>query len=209
MPTPKILQENESYTFRSFFEMPYEPDQILAELGYQFVSDRLALPQSQQSLTAFAQLQQDIEASLKLTRLSSETARREVMIAPILLAIARFCQCQIRLEYPLHVNSWLKGNLDYLLRSQQRLLVVEAKKEDLSRGFTQLAAEMIALAEAEDQEIVYGAVTIGDGWRFGQLDRTTHTITQDILLYSVPLQLDPLLQILVGIVESCPDEATH
>lgn len=202
----KILQAGQSYTFRSYFEMPYEVDQILAELGYSFVSDLLDLPKTKHSLAQFVQLQQDIQDSLKLTLLSSETSRREVIIAPILLAVARFCQCQIRLEYPLQVNDWLKGNLDYLLQAQQGFLVVEAKHDDLSRGFTQLAVEMIALAEAEEQAIVYGAVTIGDGWRFGKLEQATRTITQDILLYSVPSQLQQLLQILIGLIEAMPYE---
>ena len=32
----KILQEGQSYTFPSYFEMPYEADEILAEFGYKF-----------------------------------------------------------------------------------------------------------------------------------------------------------------------------
>lgn len=39
MPKPKILQEDQSYSFRSYFELPYEVDQVLAELGYGFVSE--------------------------------------------------------------------------------------------------------------------------------------------------------------------------
>jgi hypothetical protein len=68
----------------------------------------------------------------------------------------------------LQVNSRLKGNLDYLLRNMnaderdKSFLVVEAKNDDLSRGFTQLSAELIALAIAEEQDILYGAVTVGD-----------------------------------------------
>ena len=30
----KILQEGQSYTFRSYFELPYEADDILAEFNY-------------------------------------------------------------------------------------------------------------------------------------------------------------------------------
>ena len=67
--------------------------------------------------------------------------------------------------------------------------------------FTQLAAEMIALAQVEDLETLYGAVTIGDAWRFGKLDQLSKTITQDISLYTVPGQLEQLLQILVGILQ--------
>lgn len=201
MPRLNILQEKQSYTFRSYFEMPHEVDQILREFGYRFTTDFLDMPKTKQSLASFDRLKQEIQASLKLTLLSSEAARREVIIAPILLAVARFCHCQIRLEYSLHVNQWLKGNLDYLLQSLRYFLVVEAKNEDLSRGFTQLATEMIALAQAEEQQIVYGAVTIGDGWRFGKLDQGVQLITQDILLYSVPTQLEQLLAILIGILE--------
>ncbi len=85
MPKPKILQEDQSYTFRSYFEMPYEVDQVLAELGYGFVSDALELPRTDREISEIVKLRQEIETSLRLTLLSSETARREVIIAPILL----------------------------------------------------------------------------------------------------------------------------
>jgi hypothetical protein len=37
------------------------------------------------------------------------------------------------------VSDRLKGTLDYLLQSRHDLLVIEAKKDDLTKGFTQLA----------------------------------------------------------------------
>lgn len=211
MSKPKILQENQSYTFRSYFELLAEPDEILAELGYTLKVEMLPLPRSDRPLPQQVTLAQQIHDTLPLVSLSSETARREVLIAPIVLAIAVHCQSQLRIEYALAVNDWLKGTLDYLLRSTHSLIVIEAKRDDLSRGFTQLAAEMIALAQAEDLELLYGAVTIGEVWRFGKLDQARKTITQDIALYSVPGQLEQLLQILVGILEGNPakfDEIT-
>ena len=72
--------------------------------------------------------------------------------------VVAYCHCQLRIEYPLNVNNWLKGNLDYLLRAANSLLVIEAMNDDLTRGFTQLAVEMIALAEVEEQDVFYGAV---------------------------------------------------
>jgi hypothetical protein len=33
MPKPAILQPGQSYTFRQYFEMAYEPEDILAEFG--------------------------------------------------------------------------------------------------------------------------------------------------------------------------------
>ncbi len=202
MSKTKILQEGQSYTFRSYFEMPYEADEILAELGYSLVRSRLVLPKNDRSLERLPELKQRLEDTLLLIGLSSEAARREALVFPVLLEVARFCQCQIRIEYPLTVNNWLKGNLDYFLRREHSLLVVEAKNDDLSRGFTQLAVEMIALAQAEEQEVIYGAVTIGNAWNFGHLDTKQFRISQDITLYRVPDDLEQLTQILAGIVDN-------
>jgi hypothetical protein len=207
MSKPKILQEGQSYTFRSYFELPYETEDILAELGYSFSRARMTLPSSQRIPQRLPELRQQIEELLPLVTLSSETARREIMVAPVLSELARFCKCQMRLEYPLQVSSQLKGNLDYLLRNlktdekSKNFLVVEAKNDDLSRGFTQLSVELIALAIAEEQDILYGAVTVGDTWRFGLLEQQILHITQDITLYRVPDDLDVLMQILIGIIE--------
>ncbi|MDX2270626.1 MAG: hypothetical protein NW237_01570 [Cyanobacteriota bacterium] len=133
--------------------------------------------------------------------LTSEIARRETLVGLILSAVARFCHCRIRFEYSLYVNQWLKGNLDYFLRGHATFFVVEAKNDDLTRGFTQLAVELIALAEVESQDIFYGAVTLGDVWQFGTLDRQARSITQDITLYRVPDDLAPLMDILIGILQ--------
>lgn len=37
MSKQKILQEGTSYTFRSYFELPYDTDEVLSEFGYAFV----------------------------------------------------------------------------------------------------------------------------------------------------------------------------
>ena len=196
-----ILQQGKSYTFRSYFEMPYEADEILAELGYALVKTRLDLPRSDRQLERLQELRQRIDESLPLVSLSSETARRETLVAPTLLEVARYCQCQLRIEYPLLVNNWLKGNLDYFLKRHPGLLVVEAKNDDLTRGFTQLAVELIAVSEVEEGDVFYGAVTIGDAWRFGRLEKSKEQIFQDISLYRIPDDLEDLMKILVGILE--------
>jgi hypothetical protein len=210
MSKPKILNEGQAYTFRSYFEFPYETEDILAELGHTFSRERIKLTQSNRQPERLPSLRQQIEELLPLVTLSSETARREILVAPVLAELARFCHCQMRLEYPLNVNYRLKGNLDYLLRSEsnlgnqttsQNFLVVEAKNDDLSRGFTQLSAELIALAQVEEVDILYGAVTIGDAWRFGKLMVQSQHIIQDIALYRVPDDLEILMGILVGIFE--------
>ena len=189
----KILQEGTSYTFRSYCEMTAEPEDILADLGYKLLTARLVLPRTRLVLSWEAELQARLERSLMVVTLTSETARRETLVAPILLEVAHHCHAQLRIEYPLSVSDWLKGNLDYLMRSTQSMVVIEAKKDDLTRGFTQLAAELIALAQSQSLASVYGAVTIGDAWRFGYLDAVNKTITQDIALYRIPDDLPQVI----------------
>lgn len=68
MPKTKILQEGQSYMFCSYFEMPYEADEILAEFGYSFSNARLPLPTSTSQTERLSYLRQQIEDVLPLVR---------------------------------------------------------------------------------------------------------------------------------------------
>lgn len=197
-----IIQPNQSYTFRSYFEMSFEPEDILAEFGYSFQRASLNLEHSTVELDRLTNLKSRIEESLPYISLTSETARRELLIAPILLDLVHYTRAQLRIEYPLTVTDQLKGSLDYYLYSARRLLVVEAKNADLSRGFTQLAVELIALDEWSDSDepTLQGAVSTGDIWQFGLLYRKHRQIAQDLNLYRVPADLEELLRILIAIL---------
>ena len=140
---------------------------------------------------------------MRIVDMNSEAAKREVLVAPILLNLSVYLQTRLRIEYPLHVSEQLKGKIDYYLHYKGNLLVVKAKNDDLGRGFIQLATELIAFDQwlDEDKKLFYGIITIGDAWRFGILDRQTKQITQDINLYRVPADIEELLQILVAILE--------
>ncbi|MEM7062738.1 MAG: hypothetical protein AAF572_06200 [Cyanobacteria bacterium P01_B01_bin.77] len=210
MAKPQILDPKCSYTFRSYFEMTYDPEDILAEFGYGLQRSRISLPQGKRALPQLSELEQRIERTLPVVSLTSETARRETLVAPILIEVAAFCNCQLKIEYPLKVSQWLKGSLDYLLRSDQEFLIIEAKNDDLSRGFTQLAVELIALTKRqESSEALFGAVTIGEVWRFGKIDPHKQMITQDLELFKLPGDLDTLVSVLVGIMEEKPVVVSH
>jgi len=56
----------------------------------------------------------------------------------------------VDIEYSLKVNKRLKGNIDYIIRSSKDFIVIEAKNA-----------------------LLYGAITMGEIWRFGILDRQT------------------------------------
>ncbi|MEI6428762.1 MAG: hypothetical protein WCO45_10315 [Pseudanabaena sp. ELA607] len=198
----KILQPDASYTFRSYFELSNDTDEILAEFDYKLIKKRLQLPRTSRALSGLAELKQNLENVLPYVPLTSETARREILVAPVLSRVAMICQQILRIEYPVKVNNLLQGNLDYLIRAIHSLIVVEAKRDDLTRGFTQLAVEAIALSMLDDApDILYGAVTIGNVWIFGILDVPSRTIFQDIASYTLPDNLEDLISILVGVLE--------
>lgn len=197
---PKILNPNQSYTFSKIFELRILADDLAKEFGYTLTRKRLNLPQYQNELEGLEDLKNRIEAVLPYVDLSSETSRREVLIAQVVLQLIQYTKAQLRIEYPIKINEQLQGYLDYLLRSQTELLVIEAKREDLDYGFTQLVAEMIALDQWEntpEQSVLIGAVTTGKIWQFGQLHRETKQIVQGLDSYRVPEDLEPLMRILI------------
>jgi hypothetical protein len=198
-----ILQPGQSYTFRQYFEMTYEPEDILAEFGYTLTRSLLCLPQATTDLDRLDNLKHRIEESLPYISLTSEAARRELLIAPLLLDVVHYTHAQLRIEYPLTVTEQLKGSLDYYLYSSGKLLVIEAKNADLAKGFTQLAVELIALDQWIDSEqlILQGAVSTGDIWQFGLLHREQKQIQQGLTLYRVPDDLESVVRILVKILE--------
>ncbi|WP_088240970.1 hypothetical protein [Calothrix rhizosoleniae] len=197
-----ILDKNSNYSFRSYFELSNDTDEILAEFDYDFIRKRLQLPQTNREIEGLIELRQQLEETIPYVTLSSEAAKREILIAPVLSRVAVICKRLLRIEYPVKVNNLLQGNLDYLIQSHHSLVVIEAKRDDLTRGFTQLAVELIAMAMLEDTpDIIYGVVTMGDVWVFGILSPGSHTITRDIASYTLPDDLEEIVKILVGILE--------
>jgi hypothetical protein len=199
----RILKPDQSYTFHSYFTFKFAIADILRELDTTYSLAPLTLPVSPiGTISNIAELSYRIDRTRQQVSLESETARREVLISPILLEVATSINARVNIEYSIEVSQYLKGELDYYLESIDSLLVIEAKKSDLTRGFVQLAAELIALDQWTDRTnpILYGAVTTGDSWIFGCFDRTQRTITQDLKIYRVPEDLNHLVLILAGIL---------
>jgi hypothetical protein len=198
----QIIDPQASYTFSDYFKLNADVEEILAYFGYLFQIQTCPLPQTTLDPTIASNLSSSISELLPYLSLTSEIARREFLIAPILSKVAVYTQVKIKSEYHLAVNEQLKGTLDYYLRGKSNLLVIEAKNADPQRGFTQLAVELVALDQwlDIDTKVLYGALSMGDIWRFGVLDRQTKQVTQDINLFRVPADLDELLNILVAIL---------
>lgn len=130
-----------------------------------------------------ARLADDVRLALAV---STEKARSEFIIAPVLLEARRMLDRRIGLfsgvEFSVDPAQGLSGVCDYILtRSPEQLFVqapvlmlVEAKNEDMKRGYAQCMAEMLAAQafnarEGVEQATVYGAVTTGERWKFLEL----------------------------------------
>ena len=197
-----IIPPNAQLLFADFFKFNILAEDVANHFGYHFNVTDLDLPQSPDPVTWYPDLAQRITESLPLVSLTTEAARREFLIAPILIDLARFMQIKVRIEYPIKVSDQLQGTLDYYVANANQLLIIEAKNADLERGFNQLVAELIAIDQWTDAPSakLYGAVSIGNVWQFGVLDRQQKIITQDVSLYRVPADLNELLQILIAIL---------
>jgi hypothetical protein len=195
----KILDPNESYTFSKIYELKAEIDELVTELGYHFSRQLLNLPLYQDSLEGIEALKKRIMAILPYVSLSTEMARREILISPVVTQLVSYTQAQLRIEYSLKVSRQLQGSLDYFLYNEHHFIIIEAKKGDLDDGLTQLAAQLIALDKWLDSQetLLLGAVTNGNLWQFMTLNRIKKQITQGLENYRVPEDLEILMRILV------------
>jgi hypothetical protein len=199
----KIIDENKSLTFSDYFKLNISAQDVAEYFGYEFGKEVLQMPKSNAEIKDLATLAKSLELSIKRIDITSEIAQREFLIAPILVKLIEITDIKIRPEFHLEVNNQLKGTFDYLLDNKVNFLLIEAKNGDLKRGFTQLTAEMIAfdIADTSDQEIIYGAISIGDVWRFGKLVRKSKSIYEDINSFGIPSNLEAVIKMLVGILE--------
>lgn len=118
--------------------------------------------------------------------MSTEKARSEMIIGPILLEVRRQKHETISLfsgvEFSVDAAQGLVGFCDYLLSLAPThymieapvIAVVEAKNENLRGGLGQCIAELVAARLFNQQqenpvETLYGAVTTGSAWKFLRL----------------------------------------
>jgi len=199
-----LLDPNRTYTFSEVGKLKAPTDEVLAEYGYSLERTLIDLPQYQGELDRLQERRERMEEVLPYIDLTNEQSRREMLIAPLMEDLIHYTRAQLRIEYALKVSERLQGELDYLLRTKTNLLVVEAKQEDLTNGFTQMAVQLIALDQwekstlVEQQPELVGAVSTGTIWQFGILHRQQKLVMQELTLYRVPTDLDPLMRILVA-----------
>jgi hypothetical protein len=145
------------------------------------------------------------------TSISTEKARSEFLIAPVLAEVRRLLHNQISLfsgnEFNVDAERGLQGFCDYIISGSKEQLFItapvtiifEAKKEDIIGGLGQCVAVMIAAQlfnqnQGNEVERIYGSVTTGTNWKFLILEGTTVYI--DELEYYIK-EIDQILGILL------------
>ncbi len=202
MKTP-LFPEGATATFADYFKLDAEIDEVLEELGFTFLQESCELPRQEVDQDLVADLARRLRRSLPHISLTNEVARREFLIAPVVNEVAVLTDARIRVEYLLKVDDRLQGKVDYFIRAKHSMLIIEAKNSELERGIKQLAVELVALdrwLEESTEPKLYGAVSIGNVWQFGILERAAKRFTQDLDIYTVPKELKDVLAFLAAIL---------
>ncbi len=150
--------------------------------------------------------------------LSTEKARSELIIAPVLVEVRKLAQRQISLfsgvDFPVDATQGLTGVCDFLIAQSREqffvrapvVMIVEAKNENFKVGLGQCSAMMIAAQHFNAREgtgltTMYGAVTTGNVWKFLQL--TGSTLFIDLPEYYIE-RVGKILAVLLTIVGHHP-----
>ena len=162
-------------------------------------------------------LKETLSYSLKLAlSSSSEKARSEFIIAPILIELERRNTEKLSIysgeNLDVDPESGLKGECDFILSKGTVSLtmqtpiisLVEAKKSDIKRGLGQCVAQMVGAQrfnqlEGNEIPVVYGCVTTGEDRQF--LTLQDNHIAIDSQRYYVN-ELDKVLGIFQSMVDS-------
>jgi hypothetical protein len=156
-----------------------------------------------------ATLQETVQLA---TAINTEKARSEMIIAPLLLEVRRQAKGQVSLfsgtEFNVDREKGLTGFCDYILcRSGAQLtinapvvMITEAKNENIKAGLGQCVAGMVAAQcfnqrEGQAIDVIYGAVTTGEIWKFLKL--SDRTVSIDLTDYYISPHLNKILGILI------------
>ena len=150
-----------------------------------------------QSVGIFSEIER-VEPSVELTKalakkvplaiaIGTEKAKSEMIVADILVELREHFEHRISLfsgiDFNVDTENDLTGVCDFLVSLSPEqyyleapvIILVEAKKDDLTTGLGQCAAEMVAaqrfnIEKGNDIPCVYGATTTGINWLFLKLE---------------------------------------
>jgi hypothetical protein len=150
----------------------------------------------------------------------SEPAVCEWLIHPFLKEVWKSYLDDLMLwsHIPLNYDADLCGTPDYLLARRSPLgrwvldrpyvVVVEAKRDDPERGWSQCLAALLAAQKLNNlpELTLYGITTNGRTWEFGKLEGVT--FTRDLLPFSLR-NLEELCGVLHFVFEQCRSQLVN
>ncbi len=159
-----------------------------------------------------AELEEKVQLAISI---GTEKARSELIVTDVLFELQEQFDRNISffsgIDFNVDDDKGLTGVCDFLVSLSPILsfleapviILVEAKKDNLTLGFGQCAAEMLAAQrfnaeKGNDIPCIYGATTSGTDWRFLKLEGQKLHI--DRSLYSIG-QCDKILGILSSMVK--------
>ena len=159
-----------------------------------------------------AELEEKVDLAISS---GTEKARSELIVTDVLFQLREHFNRRISffsgIEFSVDTEQGLTGVCDFLVSLSPILsfleapviILVEAKRENLTTGFGQCAAEMIAAQrfnkeKGNDIPHIYGTTTSGTEWRFLKLEGVRLHI--DRAVYPIA-QCDKILGILASMVE--------
>ena len=158
----------------------------------------------------------ELEERVQLaTSIGTEKARSELIVTGILFELREHLDRRISffsgIDFNVDDDKGLTGVCDFLVSLSPILsfleapiiILVEAKKEDLTAGFGQCVAEMLAAQHFNAEKgneipCIYGSITSGTDWRFLKLEGKKLHI--DRVVYHIT-QCDKVLGILSSMVQ--------
>lgn len=194
-------------------------DGVIRLFGLRVVSQPDAFVEAA-SVTLSSLLRETLAESAPLAlEVSTEKARSEFIIAPVLAEVRRQLGGQISLfsgiDFTVDVEAGLRGVCDFLFSLSPLqlyvqapvLAVVEAKNENIKAGIGQCVAEMLAAqrfntARGAAIPSIYGVVTTGSNWKFLRLMETTVTVDEAEYYIDQPEQI---LGILVAMIREAQE----
>ena len=147
--------------------------------------------------------------------IGTEKAKSELIVAFVLVELREHFERRISffsgIDFNVNAEDGLTGVCDFLVSLSPKqfsleapvLILVEAKRDDLTAGLGQCVAEMVAaqrfnVEEGNDIAHIYGTITSGIDWLFLKLEGKQLYI--DMNAYQI-VQCDAILGILASMVE--------
>jgi hypothetical protein len=189
---------------------------------FNLVENRERLFDSENSLEPSAWLKETLAISLELAlSSSSEKARSEFIVAPVLLEMAKRNNQSFAIfsgeNLDVEPDKGLNGECDFILSTgpisstiqAPIFALVEAKKNDVNAGLGQCIAQMLGAKifnhnEGNLIELIYGCVTTGEAWQFLKLK--DNMVTLDSRRYYIN-DIGKLIYVFQSIIDIYPPAA--